>query len=145
MTEKQQEALFDLVRYGSTIKGTFEEFHHGDCIGADEQSHELMQEYVSQIIIHPPINGSKRAFCKKSDWGDPKILDPKEYIARNHDIVNAVDLMIATPAEFDEQLRSGTWATIRYAKKIKRDLVIIYPDGSKEERIINKPQLGLPI
>jgi len=145
MTEKQSDALADLVRYGNTIKGTYEEFHHGDCIGADAQSHEIMEQYAEGIVIHPPINGSKRAFCKKSDWVDPKILDPKEYIARNHDIVNSVDLMIATPAEFHEQIRSGTWATIRYAKKIKKDLVIIYPDGSKEERIMDKAQPELPI
>ena len=29
-----------------------------------------------------------------------------------------------------EQLRSGTWATVRHARKLKRPIVIINPDGT---------------
>lgn len=107
------------------------EFHHGDCIGADADAHNLVVEYfknklgvfTGKIIIHPPIKDIKRAFCKAKT-----ILEPKDYISRNHDIVDASELIIATPKEFEEQMRSGTWATVRYTKKTNKRLIIIYPN-----------------
>ena len=42
------------------------------------------------------------------------------------------DILIATPKEKEEQLRSGTWATIRYAKKTKKIVFLVYPDGKYE-------------
>jgi hypothetical protein len=38
--------------------------------------------------------------------------------------------MVATPRGFKEELRSGTWATIRYTIKMKKLLTIIWPDGT---------------
>lgn len=99
------------------------EFHHGDCVGADEQFHNMVFEW-GKVIIHPPEFKSMRAFCK-SDY----ILPPKPYLERNHDIVDASELMIATPKESEEILRSGTWATVRYARKKKKIVIVVYPDG----------------
>lgn len=102
------------------------EFHHGDCYGADAQAHQIAKSFKLNIIIHPPINTSKRAFCKDYYL----ILPEKEYLDRNKDIVKSCELLIATPNEFREQLRSGTWSTIRFARKRKKKIIIIYPDGS---------------
>jgi len=104
------------------------EVHHGDCIGADENFHKIIKAYDHflgiAIHIHPPIKAIKRAFC------DGTVLHKeKSYLVRNHDIVDACNVMIATPGEREEQLRSGTWSTIRYAKKCDKALHIIYPDG----------------
>ena len=50
---------------------------------------------------------------------------------RNKNIVDASNLIFAFP--FDKEIiRSGTWSTIRYAKKINKPLIIIRKDGSKE-------------
>lgn len=75
------------------------------------------------IIIHPPINSSKRA------WKNGILKKEKEYLDRNHDIVDCSDILITCPKEDVEQLRSGTWATIRYAKKSNKKTIIIYPSG----------------
>lgn len=99
--------------------------HHGDCVGADEQFHHVAAGYVQKIVIHPPLDVSHRAW----ECADES-RTPKPYLERNHDIVDESELMIATPNGFSELLRSGTWATIRYARKLKRSLMIIYPDGS---------------
>lgn len=109
-------------------------FHHGDCIGADSEAHDFAVLYfrlikmidstVGKIVIHPPINNSKRAFCKALT-----IREPKEYLTRNKDIVNESDILIATPKEDTEQLRSGTWSTIRYARKMNKKIYIILPNG----------------
>lgn len=46
--------------------------------------------------------------------------------------------MIATPSSKEEELRSGTWSTVRYARKLRRPVTLIYPDGSVvEEKGIN--------
>jgi hypothetical protein len=58
--------------------------------------------------------------------------EPKGYLDRDHDIVDMSYLLIATPQTFDEQTRSGTWATVRYARKLRSKLLIIYPDGDIE-------------
>ena len=65
-----------------------------------------------------------RAFCK----GD-ETRKQKDYLDRNHDIVDETELLIACPKEPEEITRSGTWATIRYARKKKKKLRIILPNG----------------
>lgn len=101
--------------------------HEGDCLGADADAALIGRELGWQIVSHPPLLAVKRAFFPAD-----KELPKKDYISRNHDIVNAVTCMLATPGEMNEQLRSGTWATIRYFKKAKHltGWAIIFPDGS---------------
>lgn len=100
-------------------------FRHGDCIGADAQAHALVRELVPDcvIIIHPPHDSKWRAYCD----GD-SIENPAENLARNRAIVNGSEMLIATPQTNDEILRSGTWSTIRYArKKLGEDKVQVIP------------------
>lgn len=100
------------------------DFHEGDCIGADNQAAHGARLAGFRVISHPPTNSSKRAFFPADES-----RDPLPYLDRNKKIVEAAQEMIATPDEFEEQLRSGTWATIRYARKIGRRALIILPDG----------------
>jgi outer membrane protein insertion porin family len=51
---------------------------------------------------------------------------------RNRAIVDSCDVLIACPKGPEEQ-RSGTWATVRYARKQKKRIVIIWPDGEVTE------------
>lgn len=102
-------------------------FHHGDCVGADCTAHDLACEVGYRPIIHPPENPVKRAWCKAAP---EDIREPKPYLDRNKDIVAESDAMIAAPGEKDEQLRSGTWSTIRHARKLGRRIVIVFPDGT---------------
>lgn len=104
-----------------------EMFRHGDCVGSDAQAHGLVRTTRAVIHVHPPTSPAKRAFCD----GDVIWL-PRPYIDRNHDIAERCDHLIATP-KGPEELRSGTWATIRYARRIGRPVTIIWPDGSMEE------------
>lgn len=97
------------------------EFHHGDCVGADAEANGIACELDINIIIHPPENGYKRAYCS----GASEILPAKPYLERNHDIVDAVDVLFVAPKTNEEQRRSGTWATYRYAKKVGRNIVLL--------------------
>lgn len=102
------------------------ELHHGDCIGVDEDAHIIAfnMRPKPRIVIHPPLEGALRAYCK----GD-EVLFEHDYITRNHHIVDACEHLLACPASFIEKQRSGTWATIRYARSINKRRSIIYPDG----------------
>jgi hypothetical protein len=119
MTEKQYEVLDWVLKRGPG------EVHHGDCIGADAQLHTLAKAAGLKIIIHPPIDPKKRAFCQEYD----EIREEKPYLDRNKDIVNESEFLIATPRTMHEVLRSGTWATVRYARSTNIDIAIIEPDG----------------
>lgn len=108
-----------------------EEFHHGDCVGADEEMHETMKLWLpdAKIIIHPPEDPTYRAFCKPYHF----IHDPKPFLDRNKHIVDSSKKLIACPEGFEEKMRSGTWSTIRYARKRNIPRSIIWPDGKIKE------------
>ena len=126
MTKAQEHTLSAILWTASENKD-ITEFHHGDCVGADAQAHNLIDGMGlhDRIVIHPPTNSSRVAFKPSL-----KILEPKPYLERNHDIVDACDVLLACPSSMVEQRRSGTWATIRYAKKVGKSYMIIYPDGT---------------
>jgi hypothetical protein len=111
----------------------FDGFDHGDCIEADAFAHDVVREFTAaRIAIHPPLKGDKRAFRE----GDEAWM-PKPYLSRNQDVVRASDMLLAMP-HGEEELRSGTWSTIRFARKLGRPVVIFWPDGqitSSEEAI----------
>lgn len=104
-------------------------FHHGDCIGADSEAHEIAVELGFKVAIHPPSSSSKRALRR----GDHMFMR-LPYLQRNRAIVDATEMLVATPRQSKEIRRSGTWATIRWALKKGRPVVIIFPDGSVDRR-----------
>lgn len=122
MTDSQRESVIWLLseEYAATVG------HHGDCIGADAQFHDVCIELGIPVHVHPPNVDSKRAFCD----GAESIGVPKPYLDRNHDIVDACDLLIATPSGPTETRRSGTWATVRHARKRNKIIAIVLLDGA---------------
>jgi hypothetical protein len=118
-----QEAILVLTKFLETHK--IEEAHHGDCIGADSNFHDVCLSKKIKLIIHPPIENKSRAFCQ----GATRVNSPKKYLKRNRDIVDTTSMLIAFPPTNEEVLRSGTWSTIRYAKKKSKPILIVYPDG----------------
>lgn len=102
----------------------FDWFHHGDCIGADAQAHAAVRRLTTRIHVHPCNIPSKRAFCV-GDAASP-VAPPLD---RNRVMVDLSAALIATPGQMVEELRSGTWSTIRYARK-RIPVHIIWPDGT---------------
>ena len=120
------------------------EFHHGDCIGADADAHEVaeffknyfnLKNFNLKIVIHPSNINSKRAF-KNGD----RILKSLNPLQRNKNIVYISNIVVAAPYQEHEILRSGTWATIRYAKKINKPLIIIHPNKEFETECRNQKE-----
>lgn len=121
--------LAQYTAFANLIGRTDGEFHHGLCLGADADAHKCVWEKQQHKIIgHPPIKTGKRMWINPNEF---HILHPpKDYLDRNRDIVDAVELMLATPKEWLNQTRSGTWYTIRYARRTNKRTLIIWPDGS---------------
>jgi hypothetical protein len=121
MTDFQKEVLEAFLRiyedWGEELW-----FLHGDCIGADAEAVRIARDMKYGIWTFPPIHTAKRAWVESG-----RTETPREYLTRNHNIVKACDLMVAAPGEDTEVLRSGTWATIRYAKRLDKHLFLIYP------------------
>lgn len=146
MTEFQEQVFSEILHIHNVT-----ELHHGDCIGSDEIANKIaLRENITIFTIHPPSNYNRRAFCfddqqltkfnhvqtEWKDYDDAKVrwCPVKPYLERNRNIVDTVEMLIATPKEYHHTLRSGTWATIRYAWQTKKHVVIIPPvDRPKEE------------
>ena len=98
--------------------------HHGDCVGSDEEFHKITTRDGYYRHLHPPINNRYRAFCE-GDYSEK----PGEYLERDQEMVDQVQLLIATPDGFKERVRSGTWATVRRARKKGIPIYIVHPNG----------------
>lgn len=123
-----------------------DEFHHGDRIGADREAHYSVRLYLPDtfVWIWPPEDDKKRAYCETNPLEDAdRLYDgagwisarvgwkcPYPYLTRNRYIVHHATHLIATPAEYHEVQRSGTWSTIRAARRIYMPtFIIIWPNG----------------
>lgn len=135
MRPDQRSAVYLLLR--GLYRDAGITLHHGDGIGADAEFHELARKVFgpdSWIVGHPSTH-NLRAFCEFDEERDR--LPPLE---RNRVIAEAADIVLAAPYEMTEQERDDTWHddtwnTIRIARELARELVIVYPDGSvKEEK-----------
>lgn len=119
MTEAQKERFASGLNY---LQAT--ELHHGDCVGADADAHDLAKLEGLRIIVHPPADPTLRAY-KEGDV----VLKTKGYLDRNRDIVDDSQITFGFPRGMSET-GGGTWYTINYAKKRGVPLYIIYPDGT---------------
>ena len=125
MTARQISMLRDMFILGR-LKSKIEEFHHGLCVGSDEQAAELVSTQFPdvRIVCHPPINRTFESRIVKPDW---VVLPRMDYMERNHSIVDSCDILVAAPDSYIEKLRSGTWSTVRYANRVGRKTYIFYP------------------
>lgn len=108
---------------------SFSEAHHGDCVGADQDFDTLAHDLGIPVVVHPPEDPRKRAFVS----GYAKIRVERPYLVRNTEIVTDTDTLVATPKGDREELRSGTWATVRQARRQGRRVIVIWPDGRIDE------------
>jgi hypothetical protein len=105
--------------------------HHGMCIGVDAEAHQLIlrlrkdEKLKIDIIGHPSDMHTTTAKLT----GFTKVCQPKPPLDRNHDVVENSDILLAFPFEKEDVLRSGTWATVRYAKRCRVPILLVFPDG----------------
>lgn len=139
MSEQQKVAFTAMIKQAALTDHV--NFHYGMCIGSDDQAAHIVNAIIGtnrdhrDIYGHPPINQKFYAPYPDCDY----IAEPAEYLIRNRHIVDACDFLIVCPYGIVEKHRSGTWSTVRYARKQKRPIVFIWPDGSIEDKEYAKP------
>jgi hypothetical protein len=124
-TLRQRDATIDVLL--KLRASGFLWMHNGDCIGADKLAYFIWINSGGKVFGHVPDNDDKRFFGIYNEEADPK-----PYLERNKEIVQASDIVVGTPGERTEVTRSGTWATLRYCKKIGRPRILVFPSGEVE-------------
>lgn len=124
MTEAQRSTVIKLLSSKETHMA-----HHGGCIGADIDFDTICRDILSiPTSVHP-----SNLKNQQGKWSYTNVVFPeKPPLDRNKDIVDSVDFLVACPKGYIEEIRSGTWATIRYTRKVEKPLYIVYPNGSIE-------------
>ena len=99
------------------------ELGHGDCVGADSEAHDVARDLALRVVVFPPSDPKFRAWRR----GD-EARDPAPYLERDRAIVDWADVLVAAPRG-PEVLRSGTWATVRRARRRGVEVVVVGRDG----------------
>ena len=125
LTPAQKDALSDTL---INIAADTAEVHHGMCVGADDEFHNMVRELDPgiRIVGHPP-DDTKFFAPAECDV----MWSPKPYLERNKNIVYKCDVLIACPNGPEKQ-RSGVWATVRSGRSSRKPIVIIWPNGEVE-------------
>lgn len=119
---------------GILLARQFMEFHQGCCVGSDEMAAETVVRKLDRPILHAHPPKDKKLLSRRAVDLSDVLWPAKEYLARDRDIVESCGVLVATPRTMEEEQRSGTWATIRMARKKRRYLIIIWPDGTITEK-----------
>lgn len=103
------------------------ELHHGWCVGGDEQACVIAGQMGVRLVAHPASGVDAR-------WMSGLLVDEvraaRPPLIRNRHIVNETELLLAFPRQPVEQLRSGTWSTVRYARLLEGPREVVLPDGT---------------
>lgn len=132
MNEIQAKTLVQLFTGFREFDKKITEFYLGDCVGADMQSGHLIFKHAKnpfKCYLLPCDITALQGHLEKQ-YPSCIRLPEKPPLERNEDLVRPIEVLFATPKEHEEQIRSGTWHTIRQAKKQGKDIYIIYPDGT---------------
>lgn len=106
---------------------------HGGAIGCDEEFHNLVRTYPRATLRSVPIQVWP---SNLPDQQSKNLLDPYERMGempplhRNGVIVSECNALVAVTKLHEEEQRSGTWATVRRARLLKKWVIFIWPDGS---------------
>lgn len=128
MNKKQQAAFLSVVSKLLEKYPTLNNFHHGCCVGVDVESAKLVRDlYGFTVINHPPTNKSL-----VGDFIGDHEREDKGYFERNRDIVQESQVMIAITKQMviPDPPSGGTWYTLNYSIKNKKETYHIKPDGS---------------
>ena len=112
-------------------------FRHGACKGGDCEGAHLARELGFWIVGHPGFGVNKKTgkitLDQRGVFASDKEMGMFPYLVRNEHIVDKSQYLVGAPHQKNEVKRgSGTWYTIRYARKWKKPIIIVFPDGTIE-------------
>lgn len=129
MNEKQQEAFLKFIE---SFKDEIEFVSHGDCEGADLQFDIICHEFGLRRRLYPSTSKTRCFSERERPLNCFVMQDPKPPFERNGDIIEPCNLLVACSRLQEEELRSGTWMTVRLARRKGLQTIIFWPDGSMQ-------------
>lgn len=118
----------------SSLSGTM---HNGAAEGGDRAAAELWGQWPwRRGIEFFPCNREQREWAVLWIQGtrapEARTVHPiRPPLVRNREnLVDPCDLLVATPA--GPKPEGGTWSTIRYARRVEKPVVLVWPDGRME-------------
>lgn len=115
------------------------EFHHGACVGADEDAAVIASSLIPiRIIAHPGVSEGSRIperphRSTKSIEVSNEVRGETSHFERNRNIVCATDLLIACPPSKPLPSSGGTAYTVGYARSAGNRTIVIWPEGEIED------------
>lgn len=131
-TPDQMLAVRHFLREMIVLTNDVDVFVHGGSGNSDHFAHMEVRAMMEisgygEIWVFPAEEGRLIASAEKMPFHGI-IADPIPALERNRIIAGLADGLLAVPAT-DEEGRSGTWATIRYARKLGCPIYIVKRDG----------------
>lgn len=113
-------------------------FIHGACMGADTQFGEVVWDLRSRhdgitVEVFPSTSLRTRRRAD-SDYEHP----PAPPLVRDQSMVDRADLVIAAPRTPVEQTRSGTWTTVRMARRRLLPIILLAPTPADLTKITGR-------
>jgi hypothetical protein len=113
---------------------------HGCCIGGDDDWDTAAADLgIDRIgvpaehvrsVLESVMRGRTGSRFSYQPSGPAGTREPP--LVRNRKIVKLGQALVAAPKGIETK-RSGTWATVRLARRAKKPVIIIWPDGRIEE------------
>lgn len=121
---------------GSVFEMLPDQLIHGGAIGADTEFDEWFKRNAwsttLKVDIYPADQRRREYWLFKygTDFPWLEIHQAMPPLDRNQIIAQRCDHLLACPHTFEQQLRSGTWATVRYARAAWKPITLLLPDGT---------------
>jgi hypothetical protein len=118
---------------GIFLRNWADVFVHGGSGNSDHFAHMEVRAAqqlagAGEIWVFPAIEGRLISTAENVPFHGI-IAEPIPALERNHIIAGLADGLLAVPAT-DEEGRSGTWATVRYALKLGCPVYIVKRNGA---------------
>lgn len=107
-----------------------DEVYTGGAYGVDTEVHNFATEMwpkAKLFLILPAVPFNEEVLDTKGVihlWTSEGQTNSKSYMIRNDALVALCDKLIAFPLTATEERRSGTWATVRRAKKANKPVTL---------------------
>ena len=130
MTLPQRRAVYRVFRWYRDNRRAIT-VHHGSCVGADAEAHDIARMLLLAVTLHPGMeaDGSQplTASCALlRGWGE-RSWAPQPYLLRNQVIAACAGVLIAAP--HGELPSHGTNHAISCAVKLERPVIVVSADG----------------
>ena len=109
--------------------------NQGCCLGGDAELTQLLVMKIADeslpectVVGHPSTNKGMTSEVALTLCDE--VHQPLPPLERNGNIVANSEALLACPETAEEVVRSGTWATIRKARKHGLPIYLILPDGT---------------